>query len=463
MKNNSFLWAGLLVLSACTPQSAHQSSSLSDITSFKMNGTTALFRASGDSSSTGLSKASTGKMDRLYNLLDSGEYTRQIWVNDQGIEHELELSISQVKWLSKKYALVVIQDAFIGLVNIQNGSIIRLEEMDINTRSVTLFNGHLFAFSSDLKNLKRMNLETKQLQTHITLPANYTFIPGDRFLTSQSTLWWNDEGDVPDEGGSREPMLIDENYNVAAQVVRTLDNGDENYPTIAMTPNGDMTQVQITPYGGPQEFSYIHHNGKLFSVRSNSGPYHHLQASSPAITDVDFTLSEVNIHPTGVVHTPVEQIKPFTSNMNYDTGTLLCRGQYTIDSEKRHIVTGRGVLTVDLSAPVTQRFRYQENTQPAWSIFINSSVIKPSIACFISGDFIFFLGADNKLQRIDLTDFANATAEVLVNQTGIKSFYVVGKHVFFTTNEGTFRIQKDGSGLKQMPGDFNVNDVITVN
>lgn len=428
-----------------------------------MNGTTALFRASGESSSTGLSKASTGKMDRLYNLLESGEYTRQIWVDTQGNEHELELSISQVKWLSKKYALVVISDAFIGLVNIQDGSIIRLEEMDINTRSVTLFKGHLFAFSKDLKTLKRVNLQTKEIHSYITLPARYTFMPGDRFLISQTTLWWNDEGHVPDEGGSREPMLIDESFNVAAQTIFVLDNGHEVGHFLAITPNGEMGQTMVNPPDGPQELSYFHHAGKLFSLRSLSGKYWHSHPSSPPITDVDFTLSEVSIHPSGVVHTQVEQIKPFTNNMNFDTTALPCRGQYTIDSEKRHIVTARGVLTVDLSAPATQRFRYQENSQPAWNLFIHSSVIKPSIACFISKDSVFFLGSNDKLQRIDLADFTNATAEVLVDQTGIKSFYVVGKHVFFTTGEGTFRIQKDGSGLKQMPGDFNVNDVITVN
>ncbi|MNU01794.1 hypothetical protein D3C72_2452990 [compost metagenome] len=51
---------------------------------------------------------------------------------------------------------------------------------------------------------------------------------------------------------------------------------------------------------------------------------------------------------------------------------------------------------------------------------------------------------------------------MLVEVSGIKSFYVVGKHIFFTTDDGVFRMRKDGSAFKVMPGSFDINDVITV-
>lgn len=458
MKNlmRTITWMSLMFVMACSPATMSTDAGItpSDIASFKISNATALFSAESANESTGVSsKAAQGSRSQLYTLLETGDYLKQKYIDQNGVEHDLEVTVTFIKWLSKKNVAIGLSNGFEGLVNLNDGSILQLSSYGLSLNSLVLFSHYVFAFSKDLKSLKRLDTNNGAIYNQITLSGNQKFLSGARFPIAYSQLWWRDDGSVDEDAKSFASILIDKDLNVLAQI-----EDNQVFPYIAISNTGDSASVHAD---FNSSVGFVYKNEKLYSVHSFSGFYVHLWPQSPEYSSVDITLSEVSILQTGLNYAQVQQIKPFSVLQPRDNKMVLCRGNYTADSDKRYVFLGWGLLKIDLSTNVQSAlsFKYLANVQETLS---SMDVYRPSNTCYISGSHVYYLKGSDKIYRFNL-EGTSISEELLVQRAGIKSFHVAGKYVFYSTAGQGYRIDKNTPSAEQtLTDDFSFSNIVNI-
>jgi len=460
------LLLGVLTIIGCkndSPGSVSGDSSSSssvglDIQYLNLSRATALFR-SNDSSQNGVMSQNLS-LTQLYTLLDDGSYRKQTYLDSDGVEHDFVAIVVRLDWLSKRYVVIALSNGFEGLLDLNDGSIFKLNPFDLDLDSINLYAGNIFAYTKDLKTLKRIDLSSKEEISHISLPNNYNFMTGVRIPVSYSTWWWDDSGNTPLDSRNFKTMLIDRDFNILAQVMIHDDERGDTYPYVEISSSGQMHEDHFfLNQMALLNFVYTDDN-RLLSLVADYADMNGLNLIS---STANISLSEVHLTQNGLVFNLIQKILPYqTPRVGAGLSDILCRNDYTIDSSRRYTIMGWGLVTYD-SSNITTPLSYAYSPVDLEGLLNVGNY--SSLSCFISGDYVYYSNASHdKIFRTNLLNFADFSSEIVVESQNISVFTIAGKHIFYSSDSGTYRSNLDGSQEVQSHLDniFSANNVINL-